>query len=155
MSTYRVREHNTEAVGTGFTAVSPYFWCCSTTRRRPIFSSKSTPRRQARKKTIGQRVAVNRVFQHPTRLSDRIHTYLSEVGGLASLVLGDLVHRVLGAPLGLAVGPPLFGDVHHLSYHSMPVSINQPQTREGGICRRARQASKAEQKMSVCTKRFA
>lgn len=40
--------------------------------------------------------------------------YLGEVGGLAGLVLGNLVHGVLVAPLVLAVGPPLLGNVHHL-----------------------------------------
>lgn len=44
----------------------------------------------------------------------RVIPHLREVGGLARLVLGDLVHRVLGALLGLAVGPPLLRDVHHL-----------------------------------------
>lgn len=43
-----------------------------------------------------------------------ICVHLGEVGGLAGLVLGDLVHRVLGALLALAVGPPLLGNVHHL-----------------------------------------
>ena len=42
-------------------------------------------------------------------------SYLSEVGGLARLVLGDLVHSMLGALFRLAVGPPLLRDVHHLS----------------------------------------
>lgn len=41
-------------------------------------------------------------------------SYLSEVGGLARLILGDLVHRVLGALLTLAVSPPLLGYVDHL-----------------------------------------
>lgn len=41
-------------------------------------------------------------------------SYLSEVGGLSRLVLGDLVDRVLGALLALAVGPPLLGNVNHL-----------------------------------------
>lgn len=46
--------------------------------------------------------------------------YLGEVGGLASLVLGDLVHRVLGALLALAEGAPLLGYVHHLYVWSRP-----------------------------------
>lgn len=46
--------------------------------------------------------------------------YLGEVGGLASLVLGDLVHRMLGALLALAEGAPLLRYVHHLSVSSRP-----------------------------------
>lgn len=46
--------------------------------------------------------------------ADGFDLYLGEVGGLARLVLGDLVHRVLAALLALAVGPPLLGNVHHL-----------------------------------------
>ncbi len=38
---------------------------------------------------------------------------LGEVGGLAGLVLGDLVQSVLAALLALAVGLSLLGDVHH------------------------------------------
>lgn len=38
---------------------------------------------------------------------------LGEQGGLASLVLGDLVLGVLAALLGLAVRPASFGNVHH------------------------------------------
>lgn len=47
----------------------------------------------------------------PGAYSD-LPSYLGQVGGLASLVLGDLMHRVLGALLGLAVGPPPFRDVY-------------------------------------------
>lgn len=48
-------------------------------------------------------------------------SYLGEVGRLASLVLGDLLHRVLGALL--AVGPPLFGNVHHLNKNTKQIDM--------------------------------
>lgn len=67
-----------------------------------------------------------------------VASYLSEVGGLASLVLGDLVHRVLGALLGLAVGPPLFRDVHHLS---SPASYTPVTHREGSKYRQRGKAT--------------
>lgn len=41
--------------------------------------------------------------------------HLGKVRGLARLVLSDLVHRVLGALLGLAEGSPLLRYVHHLT----------------------------------------
>jgi len=39
--------------------------------------------------------------------------YLSKVGSLAGLVLGDLVESVLGALLSLAEGLSFLGHVHH------------------------------------------
>jgi len=42
-------------------------------------------------------------------------TYLRVVGGLAGLVLRDLVDGVLLALLALTKGLALFGDAHHLS----------------------------------------
>jgi hypothetical protein len=42
-------------------------------------------------------------------------TYLRVVGGLAGLVLRDLVDGVLLALLALAKGLALLGDAHHLS----------------------------------------
>lgn len=54
-------------------------------------------------------------LEHPvTKRMTTSSSHLGEVGGLARLVLGDLVHRVLGALLALAVGPPFLGNVHHL-----------------------------------------
>jgi hypothetical protein len=43
-------------------------------------------------------------------------TYLSEVRGLAGLVLGDLVQAVLAALRALAVGPSFLRYVHHFFY---------------------------------------
>lgn len=50
---------------------------------------------------------------------------LGEQGGLASLVLGDLVLGVLAALLGLAVRPASFGNVHleRKSYQQLSATI--------------------------------
>ena len=43
-----------------------------------------------------------------------VPSYLGEVRCLPGFILGDLMHRVLGALFCLAVGSSLLGDVHHL-----------------------------------------